>query len=90
MCTLPTLSALPRTEDGSINTSAAFGHLPLVRITYNTGPDGAWLDDDDYSAETLHGPFATEAEAQEWLQAYPDDTDVRDMDVLVLNAVRPA
>jgi hypothetical protein len=77
-------------EDGNLDTSASFGHLHLVRITYNTDPEGAWVDDADYGNVTLHGPFETEDEAMAWMEAYPDgDTDVKDMDVVVINKVRP-
>lgn len=101
--------SLPSNEDGDIITSAEFGqwtpvegeHL-LVEIIYNTGPDGAWVDEDDYSNRTLHGPFVSIEEAQSWMEAYPDgDTEIKDMettkirvahaqkDVPYVNAVRP-
>lgn len=81
---------LPRDEDGHINCSAEFGETFAVRVTYNTDPDGKWVDDDDYSNFTLHGPL-TEEEAEEWIEAYPDgDRDLKDMDVININRVRPA
>lgn len=79
---------LPRTEDGFVETSAAYGHLWLVEVTYNTDTEGRWVADDNYENRTLHGPFYTEVEANEWLQDYPDDTDVKEMRVVVLNTVR--
>lgn len=77
-------------EDGSITTSAVYGGFWLVRITYNTDPEGVWVDEDDYSNQTLHGPFESPEEAQSWMDAYPDgDKDLKDMDVLMVNKVRP-
>ena len=32
------------------------------------------------------GPFQTEEEAGEWMNAYPDDEDVVDMDAFFLNS----
>lgn len=85
------MSDLPRDDDGFIETSASFGECWAVRITYNTDPDGNWVTEDDYSNVTLHGTFDTQEEADEWLQAYPDgDKDVKDMDLIVINRVRPA
>lgn len=86
-----TTTPLPRTADGTIETSASFGMstTAIVRVTYNTDVDGAWVDEDDHSNQTFHGPFADLDEAQAWMEAYPDDTDVKDMDAITLNAVRP-
>lgn len=81
---------LPRDEDGHIKTSAEFGEMHAVRITYNTDPEGNWVEFEDNSNVTLHGTFDTEAEAMEWMIAYPDgDKDVKDMDVICINRVRP-
>ena len=86
-----TTSPLPRSDDGFIETSAEFGTHWMVEITYNTDPDGKWVDEDDFSNKTFHGPFDSEDEAVAWMEAYPDgDTDVRDMNTAVLNRVRPA
>ena len=74
----------------TINHSAEFGEAYAVRITYNTDPDGAWVAEDDHSNVTLHGTFDTRDEADEWMATYPDDKDVKDMDVIVINRVRPA
>src|SRR3954468_14595853 len=80
---------LPR-EDGFIITSASFGELWLVEVTYNTDPEGKWVEDDDYENRTLHGPFYSTEEAEAWVDAYPDgDRDLKDMRVLNMNAVRP-
>jgi hypothetical protein len=80
---------LPRDEDGFVITSASYGELWAVEIIYNTDPEGNWVDDDDYSNRTLHGPL-TRAEAEEWMDAYPDeDRDLKDMNIVVMNAVRP-
>lgn len=69
--------------------SASFGESWAVRITYNTDPDGNWVEDDDYSNVTLHGPFDTVEEATEWMETYPDgDRDLKDMDLVVINRVR--
>jgi hypothetical protein len=85
-----TMSNLPRDEDGNIETSAAYGLQWAVRITYNTDPEGVWVEWEDNSNVTLHGCFDTEEQANEWLIAYPDgDKDVKDMDVIGINRVRP-
>lgn len=69
--------------------SAIFGQGWLVRITYNTDQNGAWVADDDYSNITLHGPFDTVEEAQEWMNRYPDgDRDLKDMDAICFNKVK--
>jgi hypothetical protein len=80
--------SLPRDEDGII-TSAEFGQAYFVRIFYNTDTEGAWVEEGDWTNVTLHGEFLTEEEAAEWMNAYPDDTDVKDMDILTVNRVRP-
>lgn len=78
-------------EDLNLNTSAVFGVMYLVRITYNTAPDGTWVDGSvDDSNQTLHGPFDNEADGMAWIESYPDgDTDVYDLEVIVMNKVRP-
>jgi hypothetical protein len=82
---------LPRNDDGFVDTSASYGELWIVEVTYNTDPDGNWVEDDDYSNRTLHGPLFSEAEAQEWIDGYPDgDRDLKDIRVLNMNAVRPS
>lgn len=81
---------LPTDDEGHIITSAIFGMQWLVEVVYNTDPDGNWVDDDDYSNKTLHGPFVSEDEAVQWIDAYPDgDRDLKDISVLGMNAVRP-
>lgn len=85
------MSDLPRNEDGEIIFDARFGQCYAVRVTWNTDPEGVWVAEDDWSNVTVHGTFDTKEEADEWLQAaFPDDTDVKDMDVVVINRVRPA
>lgn len=73
-----------------IETSAIFGVGYLVQVEYNTEHDGTPVPED--AAElprTLHGTFDTEAEADAWIEAYPDgDTDVHDMTVIPYNRVR--
>ena len=87
--TTPTID-LPRDEDGDIVTSAQFGETWLVRIFYNTDPEGKWVEYDDWGNVTLHGEFSSQEEAEAWLEAYPDgDKDVKDMDVILVNRVRP-
>lgn len=83
------MSGLPRDEDGII-TDASFGDAFMVQIEYTTDFDGRVIDPDqeDY-VRTFHGPFDTEAEAKEWLEAYPDFDEMHDMTVIVLNKVRP-
>lgn len=54
----------------------------VVETFYNTDPSGKWVDYDDWSNATLHGPFDAEAEADEFMQDFlADDTDVKDMQV---------
>lgn len=84
-----TWSPLPRDEDGNVETSAIYGQWVGVKVTYNTDPEGTWVDEDDWSNQTLHGPFADEAEAVAWMNDYcPDDTDIKEVETFVLNAVR--
>ena len=81
---------LPRDEHGSIITSANFGYAVLVKIEYRKDEWGIEVADDipEYP-HTLHGPFFTQEEAQEWMDAYPDDEDVVEMTALTINNVRP-
>lgn len=83
------MNSLPKDDIGMIDTRAVFGELWIVEVIYNTDPEGKWVDEDDFENRTLHGPFKDEAEAQAWMEAYPDDTDVKEMESMVLNAVRP-
>ena len=81
--------ALPRNEYGDIITSAEFGVSYMVRIEWSTDEFGAPIDVTRESpAETFHGPFDSLEEATEWLEAYPDDTDVFEMTAITLNNVR--
>jgi hypothetical protein len=84
---------LPRDEDGEIINSASFGQRDwIVEITYHTDFDGRQIDPEkEDHPRTLHGPFFNEAEAEAWMEAYPDgDTDIEDIIRYALNAVRPA
>jgi hypothetical protein len=82
---------LPRDTEGDIVTSAQFGETWLVRIFYNTDPEGTWVEEGDWTNVTLHGEFSSSEEAEAWLEAYPDgDKDVKDMDIILVNRVRPA
>jgi hypothetical protein len=84
------IKPLPRDEDGFIETSAAYGMQWAVRITYNTDPEGVWVEWEDNSNVTLHGEFDSPELAMQWIEAYPDgDKDVKDMDVIGINRVRP-
>lgn len=81
---------LPRDSDGIIETSPQ-GEAVIVKVTYYTDHDGRRIDEEkeDYPC-TLHGPFKDEAEAQAWIEAWPDgDTDIEDMVIQTLNLVRP-
>jgi hypothetical protein len=82
---------LPKNEYGEIITSANYGYATLVKVLYNTDVDGKWVGDnvENDHPYTLHGPFENPAEANEWIEAYPDDTDVFDMEVILMNKVRP-
>jgi hypothetical protein len=84
------IKPLPRDADGDIITSAEFGMLWAVRITYNTDPEGKWVEFEDNSNVTLHGEFDSQDLAMQWMIGYPDgDTDVKDMDIVGINRVRP-
>jgi hypothetical protein len=53
----------------------------VVETFYNTDPDGKWVDYDDWSNVTLHGPFDTPEQAEHFLQDFQaDDKDVKDME----------
>jgi hypothetical protein len=60
----------------------------VVETTYNAGPQGEPVEEWDDSNRTLHGPFATEAEAQHFMdEVWPDgDTDVREQIAFQLNS----
>jgi len=84
------MTELPRDEDGHVITSAEFGEWVIVRVTYNTDPDGKPVAEDDWTNQTLHGPFRDQEEAVAWMDDYcPDDTDIKEIETVVLNAVRP-
>lgn len=60
-----------------------------VEITYNTYHDGADAPWDAHEhPRTLHGPFETLTAAVAWLDAQPEDTDVRDAYIVDLNDPR--
>jgi hypothetical protein len=70
--------------------SAEFGHQWLVKVEYNTEADGSQvLCNTTIWPETLHGPFDTIEEAAAWMDSYPDDPDVVEVSVIVMNRVRP-
>lgn len=68
--------------------SAAFGHAYLVEIEWSTDHENRVIPEDEPPARTLHGPFDTSEEATEWLQTYPDDPDIYEMTVVVINRVK--
>ncbi len=78
---------LPLTEEGFVNCSAEFGHHYVVVVTYNTNPKGEWVPFEDHSNQTWHGPMDLE-EAQRWIKDYPEDTDIKDIEIGVMNKVR--
>jgi hypothetical protein len=80
-----------RFEAPEIETSAIFGDGWLVQIEYVTDADGKPVPDDATDLpRTLHGPFDSEEQAAQWIDAYPDgDTDVHDMTVINFNRVSP-
>ena len=81
---------LPHDADGEMITDASFGELTLVEIIYNTDPDGEWVPFEDHTNRTYHGPFTDLAEAVAWMENHrPDDTDIKEMQTIVVNAVRP-
>jgi hypothetical protein len=80
---------LPRDTDGHINTSAEFGEDYMVRIVWSTDPEGNPVDEDDNSNETFHGTFASQQEAADWVNAYPEFEEIRDIYVWNINRVRP-
>jgi hypothetical protein len=72
-----------------VETSAVFGGGWFVKVEYNTDADGSAIPEDQPPAETWHGEFATQAEAEAWMDAYPDgDTDVYDISVMFVNRVQ--
>jgi hypothetical protein len=83
---------LPRDEDGFIQCSAVHGEFWMVHIQYNTDHDGRDIDPEHEEwPETFHGPFYSQQEAADWCNDYPDgDTDIHDMYVKCMNAVRPS
>lgn len=83
-----TLQPLPVDADGAIVTSAEFGEAVLVEITYNTNEHGVRVDSEPVLPRTLHGPFADAAEAEKWIQAHPDDSDIDDYYTIPLNLAR--
>ena len=72
-----------------ISYNAEWGHAWIVDVEYNTEADGTQVPEGEPGPHTLHGPFDTEAEAVEWLQNYPEDTDVYDITLGVINKVEP-
>ena len=68
--------------------SAVHGYAYLVEIEWNTDYDNRVIPEGEPPARTLHGPFDTPEEANEWLQTYPDDTDIHEMTVVVINRVK--
>lgn len=83
--------SLPRNDDGDIITSAIYGQRDVVvEVEYNTHADGAEVLEGDETPRTLHGPFASMDEADEWMNNFcPDDTDIAEVRAFFLNAVRP-
>lgn len=85
-----TNNSLPKDKHGNIITSADFGISYMVCKEYNTDEQGEIIvTAREDVPKTYHGPFGTAEEAIEWLNAYPDDEDVTEMYVVVLNKVRP-
>lgn len=82
---------LPRNEHGDLITSAEFGETWVVEIQWSTDFDNREIDPltEEYP-RSLYGPFFTEAEAKEWLEAYPEFTEIHEMLIIPLNSVRPA
>lgn len=80
---------LPRDEYGHVETGAIFGESFLVRVDYTTDYDGRPVDETEEYPSTLHGPFKTRAEADAWIEDYPEADDVADWTVVALNNVRP-
>ena len=61
----------------------------MVQIVWTTDAENKPLDDPEEYPSTFHGPFASDEEVQEWIEAYPEDTDIHDFHVGTLNLVRP-
>lgn len=58
----------------------------VIETTYNTDPEGKWVEYDDWTNRTLHGPFATEEEGMAFMQDFQaDDTDVKEMLLIYVN-----
>lgn len=85
-----TENPLPRDHEGFIKTSADYGHSWMVEIEYSTDFDGRLIDHkkEDY-ARTFHGPFVSVEEAQDWMDAYPEFTEIEEIKAIMINNVRP-
>ena len=69
---------------------AIYGYCYMVEIEWSTDFDGRVIDptQEEY-ARTLHGPFETRAEADQWMYDFPEDTDIADMRSIICNRVQP-
>jgi hypothetical protein len=67
----------------------------VVVFEYNTEADGSEVQEGQREPMTIHGPFTNRLQAWLWMNAQPDDTDVREAYVAALNdpaerVVKPA
>jgi hypothetical protein len=88
--TIEILSRLrERLEAEEFGANVGVGEPPgeawVVEFVYNTDPEGAPVDEDDWSNRTLHGPFETEEDAHAWAGEQPEDEDVKEELVYKLN-----
>lgn len=85
------LSELPRAT--LLRFAVSLAHCEdrhIVEVEYNTDADGRRIDEtrEDHP-RTLHGPFETIEEATRWMDDFcPDDTDIHDIRVCVLNGLQ--
>lgn len=57
-----------------------FKKFYVIEFTFNTDPDGNWVDYNDWSNQCIFGPFKTVAEAEYYEAMYPeDDTDLKEV-----------
>ena len=86
------MKEIPLNEDGFVDFSRSFNDEKdpqfVVKVTYNTHPEGNWVPFDDYTNQTWHGPM-THDEAEKWVEDYPEDKDLKDIEIGFLNRVRP-
>ena len=57
-----------------------------VKIEWTTDENNVYIPEGEPLAQTYHGPFVTEDEANTFIHEYPDFTDIDDFYLIPLNA----